>query len=277
MQPTVGFIGAGQMSRSIIGGLVQSGYPADALWGSNRTPAKNEALHAEFGIHTTTDNLALVAACDIIVLAVKPNLMPLVCAEITPKLSSKKLVMSIATGIKLNVLARWLETPLAIIRCMPNTPSMVHSGASVLCANALATQDQRDQAESICRAVGIVKWLEDETLMDTVTGLSGSGPAYFYVMMDALAKAAQAQGLDPHMAAELAIQTALGAARMALESNESFEALTAQVTSPGGATFAALDVLQSHQFAHVVGQALCASKNRSAELAAEVSQTKESK
>jgi pyrroline-5-carboxylate reductase len=179
------------------------------------------------------------------------------------------LVISIAAGIPAATLGNWLGKSIAIVRTMPNTPAMVQSGATALYANANVSEDQRSTAESILRAVGIAIWVEDEAQMDAVTALSGSGPAYFFLFMEALQAAGQELGLPESTAQLLALQTAFGAAKMALESNEDAATLRRQVTSPGGTTEYAIRTFQEGGLEALVSKALLAAADRSRELAAE--------
>ncbi len=267
MESRIGFIGAGQMAQCLIQGLLQNGMAAECIWVSNRNPEKSQALQLKHGVNIAKDNLDLVNQVDTIVLCVKPHQMKLVCSEIGQGLvPERQVVISIAAGIAMATLEKAMGKNISLIRAMPNTPALVRSGVTLLVANRYSDTARCDIAESIFRAVGSVKWLEDEASMDTATVLSGSGPAYFYVMMDALVQGAVREGLDPAMATELAIGTALGAARMALESDSDFKTLTAQVTSPGGVTHAALTVLESAHFSELISRMMTAAKARAIEL-----------
>ena len=181
----------------------------------------------------------------------------------------KPLLISIAAGIQLSHLEQWAGEELAIVRSMPNTPALIQSGATALCANQFTSDTQRDLAEAIMRSVGLVLWLDDETLMDAVTALSGSGPAYYFLIMEVMEKAATQLGLSQEYARILTLQTAFGAAKMALESNHDAASLRKQVTSPGGTTEQALNVLLEGGIEQLFDDALAAAKNRSIELAEE--------
>jgi pyrroline-5-carboxylate reductase len=261
---SIAFVGGGNMARSLVGGLVTDGVPATQFTVSEPEPARREALEREFGVATTADNAAAVAAADVVVLAVKPQVMPGVARELAGSLAGRPvLVISIAAGIRTTDLARWLGDAPAVTRAMPNTPALLGCGATVLFAGPRVTEAQREQAEAILRAVGSVSWVEDETQLDAVTALSGSGPAYFFLLSEAMAEAAVELGLDPALAELLAVETALGAARMAIESDEDVAELRRRVTSPGGTTEAALEALEAGGFRRLVAQALASAQDRS--------------
>ena len=271
-QTNIAFIGAGNMASSLIGGLLQGGYAPQAIWATRRNTQALTALATRFGVHTTTDNHTAIKAADVIVLAVKPqNLQPL-CQTIADMVQTQKpLVISIVAGIEQHTLQHWLGGNIAIVRCMPNTPALISCGASALYANAHVNAQQHDIAESIARAVGITVWLDSEQQMHTVTALSGGGPAYFYLFMEHLTDAAIAMGLPAKTAALLTLQTALGAAKLALESELSVDALRARVTSKNGTTEQALNTFDQKQLADIVSSALDKARLRSIALANEFS------
>lgn len=263
----IGFIGGGNMARSLIGGLIQDGYPANRITASDLNQEKLDELNQRFQINITQDNHALCLSASVLVLAVKPQSMFELATQIQPSIQRHKpLVVTIAAGIREADLNRWLGGKLAIVRCMPNTPALVQTGATGLFANAAVTEAQQDTTESILRAVGVTVWVDRETDIDTVTALSGSGPAYFLLVIEALQEAAIKAGLSPETAQLLAQQTALGAAKIALESNESPEVLRQRVTSPGGTTEKAIGVLEQGGLRELFDQALSAAKQRSVEL-----------
>ena len=267
-QSTIAFVGGGNMGRSFIGGLVADGMPPDALWVADPSPEKRAALSAAYRVHATDDNLEAVAAADVIVLAVKPQALKQVCNDIAAGVrDTRRLVVSIAAGVREASIREWLGEDVAIVRAMPNTPALVQSGATALYANPHVDDKQRDAAETIMRAVGLTVWLDDEADMDTVTALSGSGPAYFFLVMEALEHAATELGLAPETARLLTLQTAFGAAKMALESDDEAADLRVRVTSPGGTTERALEVLQEGRVEELFARALRAARDRSAELA----------
>ena len=215
MSYTIAFIGGGNMAASIIGGLVAGGFDAGAIWASDPLPASLERLAAIAPIHTTTDNAAAIKAADVVVLAVKPQVMKPVCEAIAGAVQARQpLVISIAAGINLASLQRWLGGGVALVRCMPNTPALVRQGASGRFASAEVGGEQRDRTREILGAVGSVHWFDDEAALDAVTAVSGSGPAYFFLVMEAMQAAGEQLGLSPRDAHALTLQTALGAATM---------------------------------------------------------------
>ncbi len=268
-QQHIAFIGGGNMATSLIAGLVADGYPPANLTVSEPDPARLRALVERFAISPSPDNPSAAAAADILVLCVKPQIARGVCEEIAAAVRERRpLVISIMAGIHLGLLSRWLGEGLALVRTMPNTPAMLQAGATALYANAAAVPAQRNQAESILRSVGLTRWVEEEGDMDTVTALSGSGPAYFFLVMELMEQAAIELGLEAETARLLTIQTALGAARMAVESSEPPERLRQRVTSPGGTTERALATLEGGGLRSLIGEALRSARDRSVELSA---------
>ena len=267
---TLAFIGGGNMAGSLIGGLITDGWDPARIRVADTSTQRLEQLSQQFPIKTTTSNTDAAEQADIILLAVKPQVIKSVAQELAGIVAQQQpLVISIAAGIPASALGNWLGKSTAIVRAMPNTPAMVQSGAAALYANASVSEDQRSIAESILRAVGIVIWVDDEAQMDAVTALSGSGPAYFFLFMEALQLAGQELGLPKDTARLLALQTAFGAAKMALESNEDAATLRHQVTSPGGTTEHAIRTFQEGALEALVSKALLAAATRSRELAAE--------
>lgn len=264
----IAFIGGGNMARSLVGGLVADGVPAAQLQVAEPDAARRAALERDFGIRVTADNAAAATTARVVVLAIKPQAMPGVARELARPLAGRDaLALSIAAGIRSADLARWLGDGVPIVRAMPNTPALLGCGATVLCAGPGALDVHRELAESILRAVGSVHWVEDEAHMDTVTALSGSGPAYFFLLAEAMADAATELDMPPELARLLAIETALGAARMAIESDADIAALRQRVTSPGGTTEAAVEALEAGGFRALVTSALSRAQARSRELA----------
>ncbi|MGD2112618.1 MAG: pyrroline-5-carboxylate reductase [Gammaproteobacteria bacterium] len=265
------FIGGGNMASSLIGGLIADGWNPATIQASDRDEQQLQRLASRFGIATTTDNRAAAARADIVVLAVKPQVIKGVVQELAATIAQHRpLVISIAAGVREGALRNWLGATAAIVRTMPNTPAMVQSGATALFANPAVTEDQRNTAESILRAVGLALWVNDEDLLDAVTALSGSGPAYFFLFMEALQAAGCKLGLPEDTARLLALQTAFGAAKMALESPEDAAALRRRVTSPGGTTERAISVFQQNGLEDLVERAMQAAADRSRELAEEI-------
>lgn len=270
---TLAFIGGGNMAGSLIGGLIADGWEPAKITAADPDEHQRERLAARFGISTTTDNIQAAAGADIIVLAVKPQAMETVARKLAPAIECRTvLVISIAAGIRETSLRNWLGPDTAIVRSMPNTPALVQSGATALYANNAVSEQQHDAAESILRAAGLTIWIEDEELMDAVTALSGSGPAYFFLFMEALQEAGCELGLPEETARLLTLQTAFGAAKMALESPEGAATLRRRVTSPGGTTERAITTFQENGLATLVGKALKAAAVRSRELAEEFGQ-----
>ncbi|MCB1788177.1 MAG: pyrroline-5-carboxylate reductase [Chromatiaceae bacterium] len=271
MNHRIAFIGAGNMAGALIGGLLADGVPADRIVASDPAPAKREALRAATGIQTLDDNLSAVVQADVVVLAVKPQVLREVAQGLADGLAGRRpVVVSIAAGIRCASLQSWLGGNVALVRTMPNTPAMIQSGATVLYATPGVSTAQREQAESLMRAVGLTQWIDDEALMDAVTALSGSGPAYLFLVMEAIEAAARDLGLDHETARLLTLQTAFGAARMALESTDPPATLRARVTSPGGTTERAIAVLEDGGIRDLFGRALKAARDRSVELSADL-------
>lgn len=265
---TLAFIGGGNMASSLVGGLIADGWDPASIRVADTSAQQLERLSQRFPVTTTTDNRAAIAQADVIVLAVKPQSMQAVAQQLADDINQQQaLVISIAAGIRESTLRTWLGANTAIVRTMPNTPAMVQSGATALFANPAVNEEQRSIAESILRAVGVAIWVDDEALMDAVTALSGSGPAYFFLFMEALQKAGCELGLPARTAHLLTLQTAFGAAKMALESTEDAATLRRRVTSPGGTTERAISVLQDGGFEALVSEALQSAAARSRELA----------
>jgi pyrroline-5-carboxylate reductase len=262
------FIGGGNMARSLVGGLLDDGIPAERIWVADPNDSVLRSLNDHFAIHVTTDNNKAMLNARVLILAIKPQLAKAVVRELAPAIqNSRPLVISIAAGIRETDLRSWMSEDAAIVRTMPNTPALVRSGATALFANKAVSKEQRNLAESIMRAVGMTLWVDDESLMDAVTALSGSGPAYFFLIMEALENAGEHLGLPRKTARLLILQTAFGAAKMALESNEDLAELRQRVTSPGGTTERAISVLQQYKLEAVFDEALRAAHQRSVELA----------
>lgn len=269
------FIGGGNMATSLIGGLIADGYDSRQITVSDRDPEKLAQLAARFGVRTETDNNKAVDGAAILVLAVKPQVLEAVARDLAGTVGKvRPLVISIAAGIRETVLREWLGGDVALVRSMPNTPAMIQSGATGMYAGPGVTRTQRDKAESILRAVSLTRWVEDEAQMDAVTAVSGSGPAYFFLVMEAMEAAARQMGLDEETARLLILQTALGAARMAMESSDPPAILRQKVTSPGGTTEKALNILEAGKLRELFLEALNGAEARSRELSALLGHTK---
>ena len=254
------------MAASLVNGLVASGHEPGQIWVSDINPGTLEALSADLNVNVTQSNQDVINAVDVVVLAVKPQVLTQVAKEICPCLHPHQMVVSIAAGITQANLSKWLCAETPIVRCMPNTPALVLTGATALHANDKVSPEQRDLAETILRAVGIALWVEDESDLDTVTAVSGSGPAYYFLLMEAMEKVAVELGLAEATARLLIQQTALGAAKIALESPESPSELRRRVTSPGGTTQKAIETFEQGGFAELVSKALHAARDRSIEM-----------
>ncbi|TWH76111.1 pyrroline-5-carboxylate reductase [Azomonas agilis] len=267
----IAFVGAGNMATSLIGGLRAQGMEAKSIRASAPGAESRSLLNAAYGVQVFTDNQEAVAGADIVVLAVKPQIIKSVCLELANQLPPQALVVSIAAGITCNSLQSWLGVR-PVVRCMPNTPALLRQGVSGLFASFEVTPLQRQQAEKLLLAVGQVLWVDKEAQMDAVTAVSGSGPAYFFLLMEAMIQAGQQLGLSPEAATHLTLQTALGAACMACDSDVNPDELRRRVTSPNGTTEAAIKILQNGDFEALVSQALTAAAKRSAELATQLGQ-----
>lgn len=267
-QTTLSFIGAGNMSRSLINGLIADGWNPGSIRVADPNPEQLQWLQRFSGLQGFAENSAALSGSQVVILAVKPQVIHSVMRDIAGIIQQQQpLVISIAAGIRAADMNRWLGGQSALVRCMPNTPALVQSGATALYANALVNEQQHDLAESILRAVGLTLWVEDETMMDAVTALSGSGPAYFFLVIEALQATGTDLGLPPETARLLALQTAFGAAKMALESKQDASILRQQVTSPGGTTEAALQVLEAGNLRGLFADALKSARDRSKQLA----------
>lgn len=263
----IAFIGGGNMATSLIGGLVADHYPGASITVADPTGDRREWLQQQFGVRTTGDNREAASTADVVVLAVKPQMLREVVSDLATTLAqSKPLVVSIAAGVREPDLSRWLGYEGPVVRCMPNTPALLQSGVSALYPNDRVDSEQRDMAESILRAAGSVVWIDDESLMNTVTAISGSGPAYFFRIMEVMENAAVTRGLEREKARLLVVETALGAARMALESEHDPGTLRENVTSKGGTTAAALDAFEAGGLGELVDRAVGAAHDRSIEL-----------
>lgn len=266
---TLAFIGGGNMARSLIGGLVGRGRPAASIHVAEPQAALRETLAKDFGVqvHETAEAAARDAGAWM--LAVKPQVMRGVCESLADVAArTRPLVVSIAAGVTAGQIDAWLGGGQAVVRTMPNTPSLLGAGATGLYANDRVGQDDRALAESLMSAVGLAAWIPEEALMDAVTAVSGSGPAYVFLLSEALQAAGRAQGLDADTARDLANQTLLGAARMLAESGEEAATLRQRVTSPGGTTQAALESFEADGFRDIVARAVDAATRRGRELAA---------
>lgn len=264
------FIGAGNMATSIISGLLNKGLNTGHIKATNPSYNQREYIRQKYNIQVFDDNNAHFGWPDVVVMAVKPQVMKTALTEIRDNIhNSQPVVVSVAAGITTQQMQDWLQKPTAIIRTMPNTPSAIGQGATGMYANQHVTESQGLMCEQMMDALGTSVWVTEESDMDIVTALSGSGPAYFFTFIKALQAAAEELGLSPANAALLTQQTAVGAALLAERSDLSMAELIDQVTSPQGTTQAALTQLQALNFDEIVKQAVVAATKRSAELSAD--------
>lgn len=267
----IAFIGGGNMARSLIGGLVARGTPPASVRVSEPVPELREALARDFGVSVFSDSAQAVAGARTWVLAVKPQVMRAVCEALTGAAqSARPLIVSIAAGITSTQLERWLGGDLAVVRAMPNTPALLGAGVTGLFANERADATQRVQSASLLDATGKTVWIDEEARMDAVTAVSGSGPAYVFLLAEAMQAAGEAEGLSADAARTLVQQTLLGAARMLIENDEPPAELRRRVTSPGGTTQAAIETFEAGQFRELVARAVRAATERGRQLSAAI-------
>lgn len=265
--PTIAVIGAGNMGKSLIGGLINHGYPPNQIWASDSNHHHLEQIKNQFAIHITMHNQEAVQAANTVIFAIKPQILPAICQELASCIKQHKpLVISIAAGIRQKQLAHWLGKEISIVRAMPNMPALIGCGATAGFANDQVTANERQVAENILQAIGVMVWVKEEAWLDTITALSGSGPAYFFLIMESLADAANKLGIPADMARLLTCQTALGAAKMALATEQTLDQLREQVTSPGGTTEQGLAILNQHHIQNILQETLLAAKKRAEEL-----------
>lgn len=267
----IGFIGAGNMASSLIGGLINKGYNPKSILACDPSQEQLDKLHASLpssdGLKLAT-NSDQISTADIIVLAVKPQILKLVALELAPKLKDNALIISIAAGISVGSLEAWLGNK-AIVRCMPNTPALIQLGASGLFANRVTTEPQKQSALDILSAVGIAYWVDKEELVDVVTAVSGSGPAYFFLFTEFMTEVGTEMGLPKEVAEALSVQTCLGAGQLAQDSDDALSTLRQKVTSPGGTTHAAIERFKSDDLKQLVKNAMQDCANRAQEMAKE--------
>lgn len=269
--PTISFIGAGNMASAIIGGMLDSGFKAGNIWASAPNDDHLQTIRKRFGISVTTDNRYCAQQADMVVLAVKPQAMADVCRDIAPiAQNTRPLMVSIAAGLGTDTLDEWLGGGLPIVRVMPNTPSLVGKGAAGLFANNSVSGAQKEMVQSVFEGIGIAVWVEDEALLHGVTALSGSGPAYFFLMLESLEAAATEAGVNPETARQLAIQTMAGAAEMAAKSEHDPAQLKKNVMSPNGVTEQAIHTFEEGGMRDLVKKAYNSAYKRSEEMAKEL-------
>jgi pyrroline-5-carboxylate reductase len=266
---TIAFVGGGNMARSLIAGLVRQGTPGCHIRVGEPVAALREALARDFGVQAFARAEDAVAGAGTWLLAVKPQVIRQVCQALAPQAQgARPLVVSIAAGITLAQLQRWLGGELAAVRAMPNTPALLGAGVTGLCASAGTSAEQRHRAERLLASAGSTVWIDEEKLMDAVTAVSGSGPAYVFLLAEAMEAAGIELGLPAEAARTLVLQTVLGAARMLTESGEAPAELRRRVTSPNGTTQAAIEAFQAGGFQSLVDAALAAAARRGGELSA---------
>lgn len=259
------------MARSLIGALTRHGSDPARIAVAEPVDALREQLHADFGVRVFSDAASAVRGADIVLLAVKPQVMRGVCESIGAVIAERKpLIVSIAAGLRMEQIDGWLGGGFPIVRTMPNTPALIGAGATGMIANARVDARGRAQAQAILANAGRTAWIDEETRMDAVTGVSGSGPAYFFLLIEALEDAGVEQGLPRDTARQLAIQTCLGAARMASEDGETPARLRERVTSPNGTTAAALKVLDDGDLRGLMARAVAAATRRGGEMSKEL-------
>jgi pyrroline-5-carboxylate reductase len=265
----VGFIGGGNMAKALAGGLTSSGYPSANLSIAEPNSEQRAILQHDLpGVTITGSNDDVALAADCLVLAVKPQLMREVCQGLAESVQKKRpLIISVAAGTHSSDIDDWLGAELAVVRVMPNQPAMLLQGVSGLFANDLTTAEQRSQANEIISAVGSVVHVHDEDSIDAVTAISGTGPAYFYFLIDMMIRSAEEFGLDSQAAHKLVMDTAKGSAALAAVSGETMPAMIEHVRSPGGTTAAAFDVFDEESVREIFSRALTAARDRAVLLA----------
>jgi pyrroline-5-carboxylate reductase len=264
----IGFIGGGNMAQAIIRGLLQAGHPAGNISVADPAPRQQQAVASlDKEIELTDDNAVLAKKSAVLVLAVKPQIMSAVAAPLgKTDRPVDQVVVSVAAGVTLESMGNWFGADSALVRVMPNQPALVGEGMSGLCANSKVNNSGKALAAYVMEATGKALWLDDESLMDAVTAVSGSGPAYFYLVMEIMQEVAEELGFDKATARDLCVQTALGAGRVAAASDDDLATLRERVTSPGGTTEAALKTLEASGIRDMFRSALHAARDRSVEL-----------
>lgn len=269
------FIGGGNMTQAIVSGLVTNGHLPKALTALDRNSEKRALLSTQYHINVAEQLTPELFDCDLIVLSIKPQSAKEACLQLQPFLKTRKpLILSVMAGLTISALHSWLGEILPIVRAMPNTPALVKAGATGLFASASVTAEQKMRIEFLIASIGIAAWVEQENQIDIITALSGSGPAYFFLMIEAMQTAAIQLGLPKEIAQRFAVQTAYGASKLASESQESVSTLRARVTSKGGTTEAAITTFQKRDFSIIVETAMRAAKNKANELSSKMQESK---
>lgn len=263
----IGFIGCGNMASAIINGLINQGMLASNIMASNRSQAKLNQIASTTSILTTTDNQMVADFSDVLILATKPQILPQVCEQLKSCNLSDKLIISIAAGINTDKIVLLLEQSVSVIRAMPNTPATICEGATGLFANQQSSLLQKQTATAIFDAIGKTEWVQQESLIDVVTAIAGSAPAYVFLFIQSMLEQAIAEGLDETSARNLSTQAVLGAAKLAqIKSDVSLTELRTAVTSPAGTTAAAIASFEQNNFSNIIKQAVAAATNRGKEL-----------
>jgi len=267
----IAFIGGGNMAKAIAGGLLRGGMHATNISISEPRSEQCDLLRKEFyGVYVTTENQKVIEEAEIILFAVKPQILKSVCEELKESIQKiKPLIISIAAGPSINDIDQWLGNNMSIVRVMPNQPAMIDQGISAMFANNLTKPQHRVLAEQIMSAVGKAIWLNDENHMDAVTAISGTGPAYFYLLIEIMIEAAINNGIDPEVARTLAVETARGASALSAATEEEMRIMIEKVSSPGGTTMAAFEYLESKNAKKLFSKAIDMAKKRASELAKE--------
>jgi len=266
----IGFIGAGNMAYALIKGLLNNGFDTNQINISDPNEELLQSRESELKVTTYSDNTSLLSNSDIIFFAVKPQVLSSVCLELKGVVKSKHLFVSIVAGIRSSDINRWLGGNFALIRTMPNTPALFQTGVTGLFANELVNNEQKSLVSSILSSVGECFWVDEEKLIDAITAISGSGPAYFFLLMQSMTQAGMALGLDEETANSLSIQTAYGASLMANKTGKDSRTLRAEVTSPNGTTQSAIESFQDQNFEGIVANATRAAYDRARELSNEL-------
>lgn len=266
----IGFIGAGNMAYALIKGLLNNGFDANQINICDPNEELLQSRESELEVTTYSDNTSLLSNSDIIFFAVKPQVLSSVCLELKGVVKSKHLFVSIVAGIRSSDINRWLGGNFALIRTMPNTPALFQTGVTGLFANELVNNEQKSLVSSILSSVGECFWVDEEKLIDAITAISGSGPAYFFLLMQSMTQAGMALGLDEETANSLSIQTAYGASLMANKTGKDSRTLRAEVTSPNGTTQSAIESFQDQNFEGIVANATRAAYDRARELSNEL-------
>ena len=266
----IGFIGAGNMAYALIKGLLNNGFDANQINISDPNEELLRNRESELKVTTYSDNTSLLSNSDIIFFAVKPQVLSSVCLELKGVVKSKHLFVSIVAGIRSSDINRWLGGNFALIRTMPNTPALFQTGVTGLFANELVNNEQKSLVSSILSSVGECFWVNEEKLIDAITAISGSGPAYFFLLMESMKQAGMALGLDEETANSLSIQTAYGASLMANKTGKDSRTLRTEVTSPNGTTQSAIESFQDQNFEGIVANATRAAYDRARELSNEL-------